>query len=92
MQTTMSCAGFSGLDVFGHSGQPDLSLPKRKKEIKQLSHDTYVGWLSHGKSTNTRHARSARNVLQKSAGAATVVDPQVARACERGYFLICSDV
>ena len=99
MQTTMSLCWFTpGWLYFGHIGDSRIyHLPKRKKEIKQLTHDdTHVGWLFRNGQINGYEARThpRRNVLQKALGGGNqFVDPQVgAVACERGdIFLLCSD-
>jgi protein phosphatase len=99
MQTTLSLCWFApGWMYFGHVGDSRIyHLPKRKKTIKQLTHDdTYVGWLFRNGKINEYEARThpRRNVLQKALGGSNqFVDPQVgALACERGdIFLICTD-
>ncbi|MDD5140368.1 MAG: protein phosphatase 2C domain-containing protein [Verrucomicrobiales bacterium] len=99
MQTTMSLCWFTpGWVYFGHIGDSRIyHLPKRKKEIKLLTHDdTHVGWLFRNGQINEREARThpRRNVLQKALGGGNqFVDPQVgAVAYERGdIFLLCSD-
>jgi protein phosphatase len=99
MQTTMSLCWFTpGWMYFGHVGDSRIyHLPKRKKEIKQLTEDdTYVGWLFRNGKISEYEARThpRRNVLQKALGGGNqFVDPQVgAVGCERGdIFLICSD-
>jgi PPM family protein phosphatase len=99
MQTTMSLCWFTpGWMYFGHVGDTRIyHLPKRKKEIKQITHDdTHVGWLLRNGQINQYEARThpRRNVLQKALGGENqYVDPQVgAVACERGdIFLLCSD-
>jgi protein phosphatase len=99
MQTTLSlCWLTPGWMYFGHIGDSRIyHLPKRKKTIKQLTHDdTYVGWLLRTGQINEREARihPRRNALQKALGGGNqFVDPQVgAIACERGdTFLLCTD-
>jgi PPM family protein phosphatase len=99
MQTTLSLCWFTpGWMYFGHIGDSRIyHLPRRKKTIKQLTHDdTYVGWLFRNSKISEYEARNhpRRNVLQKALGGSNqFVDPQVgAIACERGdIFLICSD-
>jgi protein phosphatase len=99
MQATLSLCWFApGWMYFGHVGDSRIyHLPKRKKTIRQLSHDdTYVGWLFRNGKISEHEARThpRRNVLQKALGGSNqFVDPQVgAIACERGdIFLLCSD-
>jgi len=99
MQTTMSLCWFTpGWMFFGHVGDSRIyHLPKRKKEIKQLTEDdTHVGWLFRNGQISEYEARThpRRNVLQKALGGGNqFVDPQVgAVGYERGdIFLICSD-
>lgn len=99
MQATLSLCWFApGWMYFGHVGDSRIyHLPKRKKTIRQLSHDdTYVGWLFRNGKISDHEARThpRRNVLQKALGGSNqFVDPQVgAIACERGdIFLLCSD-
>jgi serine/threonine protein phosphatase PrpC len=99
MQTTLSMCWFTpGWMYFGHIGDSRIyHLPKRKKEIRQLTQDdTYVGWLFRGGKISEYEARNhpRRNVLQRALGGANqFVEPQVgAVACERGdIFLLCSD-
>ena len=99
MQTTMSLCWFTpGWLYFGHIGDSRIyHLPKRKKEIKQLTQDdTHVGWLFRNGQISGYEARThpRRNVLQKALGGGNqFVDPQVgAVACERGdIFLLCTD-
>ena len=99
MQTTLSLCWFTpGWMYFGHIGDSRIyHLPKRKKTIKQLTHDdTYVGWLFRNGKINEHEARNhpRRNLLQKALGGSNqFVDPQVgAIACERGdIFLLCTD-
>ena len=99
MQTTMSLCWFTpGWMYFGHVGDSRIyHLPKRKKEIKQLTHDdTHVGWLYRSGQISQYEARThpRRNVLQKALGGGNqFVEPQVgAVACGRGdVFLLCSD-
>ena len=99
MQTTLSLCWFTpGWMYFGHIGDSRIyHLPKRKKEIRQLTHDdTYVGWLFRNGKISEYEARThpRRNVLQRALGGGNqFVEPQTgAAACERGdIFLICSD-
>ena len=99
MQTTMSLCWFTpGWLYFGHVGDSRIyRLPKRKKEITQLTHDdTHIGWLFRNGQLSQYEARThpRRNVLQKALGGGNqFVDPQVgAVACERGdIFLLCTD-
>src|SRR5471030_2218525 len=99
MQTTLSLCWFTpGWMYFGHIGDSRIyHLPKRKKIIRQLTHDdTYVGWLFRNGKISEYEARThpRRNVLQKALGGSNqFVDPQVgAIACEPGdVFLLCSD-
>ena len=99
MQTTMSLCWFTpGWMYFGHVGDSRIyHLPRKKKEIKQLSEDdTHVGWLFRNGQISEYEARThpRRNVLQKALGGGNqFVDPQVgAVGYERGdIFLICSD-
>lgn len=99
MQTTLSLCWFTpGWMYFGHIGDSRIyHLPRRKNEIKQLTHDdTHVGWLFRNGQINEREARThpRRNVLQKALGGGNqFVDPQVgAVGCERGdMFLLCTD-
>jgi len=99
MQTTLSLCWFTpGWVYFGHIGDSRIyHLPKRKKTIKQLTHDdTHVGWLLRTGQINEREARThpRRNLLQKALGGSNqFVDPQVgAIACGRGdIFLLCTD-
>ena len=99
MQTTLSVCWFTpGWMYYGHIGDSRIyHLPKRKKEIKQLTHDdTHVGWLFRNGQINEREARThpRRNVLQRALGGANqFVEPQVgAVAFERGdIFLLCTD-
>jgi protein phosphatase len=99
MQTTLSLCWFTpGWMYFGHIGDSRIyHLPKRKKTIKQLTHDdTHVGWLLRTGQISEREARThpRRNLLQKALGGSNqFVDPQVgAIACERGdIFLLCAD-
>ena len=99
MQTTLSLGWFTpGWMYFGHIGDSRIyHLPKRKKEIKQLTHDdTHVGWLfRHGKiSEYEARTHPRRNVLQRALGGANqFVEPQVgAVGCEPGdIFLLCTD-
>jgi protein phosphatase len=99
MQTTMSLCWFTpGWMYFGHVGDSRIyHLPKRKKEIRQLTEDdTHVGWLFRNGNISEYEARThpRRNVLQKALGGSNqFVDPQVgAISYERGdIFLICSD-
>jgi len=99
MQTTMSLCWFTpGWMYFGHVGDSRIyHLPRRKKEIRQLTHDdTHVGWLLRNGQINEREARMhpRRNVLQKALGGGNqFVDPQVgAVSYERGdIFLLGTD-
>jgi serine/threonine protein phosphatase PrpC len=99
MQTTLSLCWFApGWMYFGHVGDSRIyHLPKRKKKIRQLTHDdTYVSWLFRNGKIGEYEARNhpRRNVLQKALGGSNqFVDPQVgATACEHGdVFLLCSD-
>jgi PPM family protein phosphatase len=99
MQTTMSLCWFTpGWMHFGHVGDSRIyHLPKRKKEILQLTEDdTHVGWLFRNGAISEYEARThpRRNVLQKALGGGNqFVDPQVgAVGYEHGdIFLICSD-
>jgi PPM family protein phosphatase len=99
MQTTLSLCWFApGWMYFGHIGDSRIyHLPKRKKTIRQLTHDdTHVGWLLRTGQISEREARThpRRNLLQKALGGSNqFVDPQVgAIACERGdIFLLCTD-
>ncbi|HEU6449121.1 MAG TPA: protein phosphatase 2C domain-containing protein [Verrucomicrobiae bacterium] len=99
MQTTLSLCWFApGWMYFGHIGDSRVyHLPKRKKELKQLTHDdTYVGWLQREGKLNEREAKThpQRNVLQRALGGENqFVEPQVgAVAWERGdVFLLCTD-
>ncbi|MEJ0089094.1 MAG: protein phosphatase 2C domain-containing protein [Limisphaerales bacterium] len=73
MQTTLSLCWFTpGWMYFGHIGDSRIyHLPKRKKEIKQLTQDdTYVGWLFRNGQINEYEARThpRRNVLQRALG------------------------
>jgi len=99
MQATLSLCWFApGWMYFGHIGDSRIyHLPKRKKTIRQLTHDdTHVGWLLRTGQINEREARThpRRNVIQKALGGGNqFVDPQTgAIACERGdVFLLCTD-
>jgi protein phosphatase len=99
MQTTLSLCWFTpGWMYFGHIGDSRIyHLPKRKKEIKQLTDDdTYIGWLFRNGKISEYEARThpRRNVLQRALGGANqFVEPQVgAVACEPGdIFLLCTD-
>jgi serine/threonine protein phosphatase PrpC len=99
MQTTLSLCWFTpGWMYFGHVGDSRIyHLPKRKKEIKQLTQDdTHVGWLFRNGQINEREARThpRRNLLQKALGGENqFIDPQVgAVAFERGdIFFLCTD-
>jgi protein phosphatase len=99
MQTTLSLCWFTpGWMYFGHIGDSRIyHLPRRKKKIKQLTHDdTHVGWLFRNGKVSEHEARThpRRNLLQKALGGGNqFVDPQVgAVGCERGdIFLLCTD-
>jgi PPM family protein phosphatase len=99
MQTTLSLCWFTpGWMYFGHIGDSRIyHLPKRKKEIKQITRDdTHVGWLFRNGKITEYEARTHpnRNALQKALGGGNqFVDPQVgAVGCERGdIFLLCTD-
>ena len=99
MQTTLSLCWFTpGWMYFGHIGDSRIyHLPKRKNEMKQLTHDdTHVGWLFRNGQINEREARThpRRNLLQKALGGSNqFVDPQVgAVGYEKGdIFLLCTD-
>ena len=99
MQTTLSLCWFTpGWMYFGHIGDSRIyHLPKRKKIIRQLTHDdTYVGWMFRNGEINEYEARThpRRNVLQRALGGGNqFVDPQVgAVGYERGdIFLLCTD-
>jgi PPM family protein phosphatase len=99
MQTTMSLCWFTpGWMYYGHVGDSRIyHLPRRGKEIKQLTHDdTHVGWLFRNGKLNEREARDhpRRNVLQKALGGGNqFVDPQIgAVGYEKGdIFLLCTD-
>jgi protein phosphatase len=99
MQTTMSLCWFTpGWMYFGHIGDSRIyHLPKRKKEIQQLTQDdTHVGWLFRNGKISEYEMRThpRRNVLQRALGGGNqFVDPQAgAVACERGdIFLLCTD-
>jgi PPM family protein phosphatase len=99
MEATLSLCWFTpGWMYFGHVGDSRVyHLPKRKKEIKQLTHDdTHVGWLFRNGKISEHEARThpRRNLLQKALGGGNqFVDPQVgAIGCERGdIFLLCTD-
>jgi protein phosphatase len=99
MQTTLSLCWFTpGWMYFAHIGDSRIyHLPKRKKEIKQLTQDdTHVGWLFREGKVNEREAKThpRRNVLQRALGGSNqFVEPQVgAVAWERGdIFLLCTD-
>ena len=97
MQTTLSLCWFTpGWMYFGHIGDSRVyHLPRRKKTIKQLTHDdTYVGWLLRTGKISEYEARThpQRNALQKVLGGGNqFVDPQVgAVACERGDISCCA--
>ncbi|HVU07475.1 MAG TPA: protein phosphatase 2C domain-containing protein [Verrucomicrobiae bacterium] len=99
MEATLSLCWFTpGWMYFAHIGDSRIyHLPKRKKEIKQLTHDdTHVGWLFRNGQINEREARThpRRNVLQKALGGGNqFVDPQIGAVnYERGdIFLLCTD-
>src|SRR5271170_4665821 len=99
MQTTLSLCWFTpGWMYFGHIGDCRIyHLPKRKKEIRQITDDdTHVGWLFRNGKISEHEARTHphRNALQRALGGANqFVDPQVgAVACECGdIFLLCTD-
>jgi PPM family protein phosphatase len=99
MQATLSLCWFTpGGMYFGHIGDSRIyCLPKRKKKIKQITHDdTHVGWLLRTGQINEReaHAHPRRNALQKALGGGNqFVGPQVgAIPFERGdIFLLCTD-
>ncbi len=99
MQTTLSLCWFTpGWMYFGHIGDSRIyHLPKRKGEIRQLTHDdTHVGWLFRNGKISEHEARThpRRNVLQRALGGGNqFVEPQVgAVGCERGdAFLLCTD-
>jgi protein phosphatase len=99
MQTTLSLVWFTpGWMYFGHIGDSRIyHLPRRKKEIKQLTHDdTHVGWLFRNGQINEREARThpRRHLLQKALGGSNqFVEPQVGAVnCEKGdIFLLCTD-
>jgi protein phosphatase len=99
MQATLSLCWFTpGWMYFGHIGDSRIYiLPKRKKTIRQLTHDdTHVGWLLRNGQISEYEAwtHPRRNALQKALGGGNqFVDPQVgAMACERGdIFLLCTD-
>jgi PPM family protein phosphatase len=99
MQTTLSLCWFTpGWMYFGHIGDSRIyHLPKRKKQIKQLTQDdTHVGWLFRNGKIGEYEARThpRRNVLQRALGGGNqFVEPQVgAVGCERGdLFLLCTD-
>jgi len=99
MQTTLSLGWFTpGWMYFGHLGDSRIyHLPKRKKEMKQLTHDdTHVGWLFRNGKISEYEARThpRRNVLQRALGGGNqFVEPQVgAVGCEPGdIFLLCTD-
>jgi len=99
MQATLSLAWFApGWMYFGHIGDSRIyHLPKKKKEIRQLTHDdTHVGWLRREGRLNEREAREhpRRNALQRALGGGNqFVEPHVgAVACEKGdIFLLCTD-
>jgi len=99
MQTTLSLCWFTpGWMYFGHIGDSRIyHLPKRAKEIKQLTHDdTHVGWLFRNGEINEREARThpRRNLLQRALGGGNqFVEPQVGAVnCEPGdIFLLCTD-
>jgi PPM family protein phosphatase len=99
MQATLSLCWFTpGWMYFGHVGDSRIyHLPKRKKIIRQFTHDdTHVGWLLRTGQINERAARThpRRTALQKALGGGNqFVDPQVgAIAYERGdVFLLCTD-
>jgi protein phosphatase len=99
MQTTLSLCWFTpGWMYFGHIGDSRIyHLPKREKQIRQLTHDdTHVGWLFRNGKITEHEARThpRRNVLQRALGGANqYVDPQVgAVGYERGdVFLLCTD-
>ena|ERR1035438_817111 len=99
MQTTLSLCWFTpGWMYFGHIGDSRIyHLPRRKKEIRQLTQDdTHVGWLHRNGKLTEYEARThpRRNVLQKALGGGNqFVDPQVgAVGWERGdIFLLCTD-
>jgi PPM family protein phosphatase len=99
MQTTLSLCWFTpGWMYFGHIGDSRIyHLPRRKKEIKLVTHDdTHVGWLLRNGHIKEHEARThpRRNVLQKALGGTNqFVDPQIgAVGYERGdIFLLCSD-
>ena len=99
MQTTLSLGWFTpGWMYFGHVGDSRIyHLPRRKKEIRQITHDdTHVGWLFRNGKISEHEARThpRRNLLQKALGGGNqFVDPQVgAVGCERGdIFLLCTD-
>jgi PPM family protein phosphatase len=99
MQTTLSLCWFTpGWLYFGHIGDSRIyHLPKRKKEIRQITQDdTHIGWLFRNGKLNEYEARThpRRNVLQKALGGGNqFVEPQVgAVGYERGdVFLLCTD-
>jgi serine/threonine protein phosphatase PrpC len=66
MQTTLSLWRFTpGWMYFGHVGDCRIyNLPKRKKEIKLLTHDdTHVGWLFRNGKINEHEARPHRAAM-----------------------------
>jgi serine/threonine protein phosphatase PrpC len=99
MQTTLSLCWFTpGWMFFGHIGDSRIyHLPKRKKEIRQLTRDdTHVGWLLRNGKISDYEARThpRRNVLQRALGGGNqYIEPQVgAVGYERGdIFLLCTD-
>jgi protein phosphatase len=99
MQTTLSLCWFTpGWMYFGHIGDSRIyHLPKRKKELKQLTYDdTHVGWLRREGKINEREAKNhpQRNLLQRALGGENqFIEPQVGAAVwERGdIFLLCTD-
>jgi protein phosphatase len=99
MQTTLSLCWFMpGWMFFGHIGDSRIyHLPKRKKTIRQLTHDdTHIGWLWRNGQISEHEARThpRRNVLQKALGGTNqFVEPQIgALAFERGdIFLLGTD-
>jgi serine/threonine protein phosphatase PrpC len=99
MQTTLSLAWFTPSWMYlAHIGDSRIyHLPKRKSEIKQLTHDdTHVGWLYREGKISELEARThpRRNSLQRALGGGNqFVDPQISSiAWEPGdIFLLCTD-
>ncbi len=95
MQTTLSLCWFTpGWMYFGHIGDSRIyHLPKRKKIIRQLTHDdTHVGWLLRTGQINERERariRAAMRCKKRSAAAINLLTRRSAQSPASAATFFC---